>query len=277
MHTRNRQRGQAMSELIAAMALFIPLVLGVIYVGKYSDIKHQAIQASRYAAMERALDPQKAQEQDQVIAAETVARFFRDGGQHDIGFEDQAQDATAGDENPNWAQAGNGGAPLLAQYSDVSVQLSTQDIAGSTLKTLEIPAGKQFNELGTGNFGFQADVEVPIANIPDHGPLTALMQALNLRVGATTVMGGDAWGGAGIEDVANHFTQFSVAGRDPGLEATFDNVATQTTFKVFTDAGAPVFGCVKPDIVPPNAAPGAKYDSNDDPLHPSNANDQCYE
>ena len=55
----NPQRGQAMTEFVAAMAMFIPLILGVIYVFKYGDIKHQAIQASRYAAMERALDPRR--------------------------------------------------------------------------------------------------------------------------------------------------------------------------------------------------------------------------
>src|SRR5262245_24100839 len=94
------QRGQAMSEFIAAMALFIPLVFGVIYIGKYADIKHQAIQASRYAAMQRALDPRR-NRSDAAIQNETVARFFRDGGRHGIARDDKATGPTAGDLNPN--------------------------------------------------------------------------------------------------------------------------------------------------------------------------------
>ena len=74
MRTSKTQRGQAMSEFIAAMALFVPLVLGVIYIGKYSDIKHQAIQASRYAAMERALD----QERERCAHAQAENRLLSD-------------------------------------------------------------------------------------------------------------------------------------------------------------------------------------------------------
>ncbi|TMH76766.1 MAG: pilus assembly protein [Betaproteobacteria bacterium] len=88
-----KQRGQAMSEFVVAMIAFVPLVLGVIYIGKYSDIKHQAIQASRYAAFERALDPHK-HEGGTTVQDETVARFFRDGGQHTIGFQDKATGST---------------------------------------------------------------------------------------------------------------------------------------------------------------------------------------
>jgi hypothetical protein len=47
-------------------------------------------------------------------------------------------------------------------------------------------------------------------------------------------------------------------------------------FQWFADTPAPVFGCVKPDVVPDAVAPGAKYNSQDDPNSPSNPNDQCY-
>lgn len=276
MHSRHSQRGQAMSELVAAMALFLPLVLAAIYIGKYSDIKHQAIQASRYAAMERAMDPGSHQS-DQVIGNETVARFFRDGGQHDIGFQDQATAATDGDLNPNWTQPAVGAAPMIARYSDVTVKLTSTNVGGATLAGIEAPAGVQFNELDTGNFGVQSDVEVPIADVADHGPLAALMRGLNLKVGATTVMAGDPWNAAGTQDVANHFTGLSVDGRLPGLETAFDNPASEALFDTLTDAGPPRLGCVKPDIVPPNATKGAKYDPLDDPINPANPNDKCFQ
>jgi hypothetical protein len=119
----------------------------------------------------------------------------------------------------------------------------------------------------------QADVEVPIADIPDHGPLTTLMRALNLKVGARTVMAGDPWSSAGTQDVANHFTFKSVAGRAPGLETAFDNPASEALFDTLTDAGAPEFGCVKPEVVSKAAAPGAKYD----PMDTDGADDICYQ
>jgi hypothetical protein len=269
-----------MSELVAAMALFLPLVLAAIYVGKYSDIKHQAIQASRYAALERAMDPASHQT-DQVIGNETVARFFRDAGQRKIGFQDQATGATDdGDLNPNWtgpAAGPAGPAPMIARYSDITVKLTSSNVGGATLAGIEAPAGSQFNELNTGNFGVQSDVEVPIVDVADHGPLAALMRGLNLKVGATTVMAGNPWNAAGTQDVANHYTGLSVDGRLPGLETTFDNPASEALFDTLTDAGPPRLGCVKPDIVPPNAAKGAKYDPKDDPINPANPDDKCYQ
>ncbi|MBS0417477.1 MAG: hypothetical protein JSR66_07170 [Proteobacteria bacterium] len=270
MQSRHSQRGQAMSELITAMAFFVPLVLAVIYVGKYVDIKHQAIQASRYAAMERAMDP-KDHEDDTTIGNETVARFFRDGGKHNIGFRDKADEATAGDLNANWMQPAAGGAPMIAKYSDITVKLSKTDVTGATLAGLEAPAGVQFSGLDTGEFGVQANVEVPIANVADHGPLTALMQGLNLKVAATTVMAGDPWNAANTQDVANHFTPLSVPAR--ALSSLSD--VLDPLFKLLTDQGAPRFGCVKADVVPPAAAHGAQYDPMDNPVSPSNPNDKC--
>ena len=131
-----KQRGQAMSEFVVAMIAFVPLVLGVIYIGKYSDIKHQAIQASRYAAFERALDPHS-HEGGTTVQDETVARFFRDGGQHTIGFQDKATGSTRTDENPVWAQVN--GNPMIGQYPDVSVQFSCKSVKDSTTSTLLFP------------------------------------------------------------------------------------------------------------------------------------------
>ena len=196
-----KQRGQAMSEFVVAMIAFVPLVLGVIYIGKYSDIKHQAIQASRYAAFERALDPHS-HEGGTTVQDETVARFFRDGGQHTIGFQDKATGSTRTDENPVWAQVN--GNPMIGQYPDVSVQFSSKSVKDSTTSTLLFPMDlmtKSFSGLNDDGSAVEADVSVKVADIAHFAPLSNI----NLSVGATTVIAGDPWNAGGAQDVANHF------------------------------------------------------------------------
>jgi hypothetical protein len=271
------QRGQAMTEFVAAMALFIPLIMGVIYVFKYGDIKHQAIQASRYAAMERALDPH-AQESDTVIKDEAIARFFSDGGQHALKPNEKPAASTDGDENPNWGQL-NGDPMLGPDYGAISVTLSAKSLDSTALAAvdtfLKLPGpAKPFNGINAG-FGTEADVEVPVANVSGFPWLSN-----NLKIAATTVIAGDPWNGGGAADVANHFAIGSVPGRAlgwlvnkiPGHDQLFEWLAGAT---------APVFGCVKPDVVPnqqQNAgAYGAQYNPENDPYDPSHPNDYCYQ
>jgi len=96
-----RQRGQAMSEFAIAMIAFVPLVLGVIYIGKYlPDIKPPGDPGQPLARpSSAALDPHS-HEGGTTVQDETVARFFRDGGQHTIGFQDKATGSTRSDEKP---------------------------------------------------------------------------------------------------------------------------------------------------------------------------------
>ena len=276
MNTRliRRQHGQAMSEFVVAMIAFVPLVLGVIYIGKYSDIKHQTIQASRYAAFERALDPH-GHEGGTTVQDETVARFFRDGGQHTIGFQDKATGSTSSDENPVWAQVN--GNPMIAQYPDVSVQFSTKSVKDSTTSGLLAPmdlAIKTMSGLNDDGSAVEADVSVKVANISHF----ATLNNINLSVGATTVIAGDPWNAGGAQDVANHFPSSpfpppAVPQRVLGWLENLPLAGSLLNFitKLFVDTGLPELGCVKPDVVPDSVAPGAKYD----PMNGSGVN-QCY-
>ena len=270
-----KQRGQAMSEFVVAMIAFVPLVLGVIYIGKYSDIKHQAIQASRYAAFERALDPHK-HEGGTTVQDETVARFFRDGGQHTIGFQDKATGSTRTDENPVWAQVN--GNPMIGQYPDVSVQFSSKSVKDSTTSTLLFPMDlmtKSFSGLNDDGSAVEADVSVKVADIAHFAPLSNI----NLSVGATTVIAGDPWNAGGAQDVANHFPsslQLPPPAIPQRVAGALQNLPIAGSllnfiFKLFVDTGPPQLGCVKPDVVPHSVAPGAKYD----PMNGSGVN-QCY-
>jgi hypothetical protein len=248
-HNRRVERsqcGQAMIEFVAAMALFVPLFLGLIYVFKYNDIKHQAIQASRYAAMERALDPH-----DGAVQTHTVARFFRDGSKSGITANDEATESTAGDENPNWDQ--QNGTPMLSSYSDVTVSLTDPSIDSPNLSQVDAEANN-FSGLATG-FGTQANVTVPLANVADFAPLSSMGVTLH----ATTVIAGNTWSGGGPADVGSHF---SSALTNPGKAMVWANNPVFTTLFDAFAGSAPVWGCVKPDVVPGTAAPGAKYNSN---------------
>ncbi len=258
MCTRNirRQRGQATTELIAAMAVLLPLALGVIYIGKFSDMKHQAIQASRYAAMQRAIDP-RARRSNQTIQNETVARFFRDGGRYGIARNDRAQGPTAGDTNPLWNKISNN-EPLLERYDNISVQFGNSNAGSFALTGLNAGA-LVFDKLES-RFGIAANVEVPVSNVAHFAPLANA----NLRIGATTVIAGDPWSASGTQDVADHMSILSVPSRNPVTNFLRRFPAMDPLFELLAGTDAPKLGCVKPDVVPGYAAPGATYDTESD-------------
>jgi hypothetical protein len=243
------------------MAVFVPLFFGIIYVGKIVDIKHQAIQASRYAALERALDPLPPPAR---IAAEeeaTRARFFTDGAHN--GGRLTNNDTTSGLQtdgtvNPLWYEIN--GTPLLQSYSDPSTGVRVTVTANS----MDIGAFTPINEASRGfdhlnrDGQMQADIEVSVANIAH---LPAPLNALNLKVAARTVMAGDTWSGGGSQDVASEQTWKTDVGKNPALQVV--GLALTPLAAVFSDTGAPQFGCVRPDVVPGQTAPGANYQPND--------------
>jgi hypothetical protein len=232
------QRGQAMSEFIAAMALFLPLILGMIYIAKYSDIKHQAIQASRYAAFEGALDPSN--ESAGVLTEETRARFFTDGSLNNgnIGYQDTTAGLnTAGTLNPVWNEVN--GTPMVTRYSDVSVTFQQPSINGTGLSAINTAGKNMFSLDGGGQV--QANVEVDVAAITHFASLNNI-----LSIGATTVVAGDAWNAAGAADVTGHFSPASVpASILKPITQPFDYL-----FQFFSSSDGPQWGCVNADAVP---------------------------
>lgn len=260
------QRGQAMSEFVAAMALFLPLLFGLIYIGKYSDIKHETIQASRYAAFERALDPSSTHEPDTVLQEETRARFFMDGSRNQGALvSTTANQATAGTLNPLWGQMN--GDPMLQKYSDVAVSFGAeQNVDDVALAPVDAANTLLFGLNSNGQF--QANVEVSPANIASFTPLSAV----NLKIAASTVVVGNAWNAGGAASVASGLT-----GGTPGsmpirpggvlsaIGSTLLNISTvlQPFYQAFAGDNGPQLGCIRPDVVPANTAPGAKYQPGD--------------
>jgi hypothetical protein len=254
------QQGQATTEFLAAMAVFVPLFFGIIYVGKFGDIKHQAIQASRYAALERALDPLPPPARIAAQEEAIRARFFTDGAS--IGGKLTNNDTTIGLRtdgtlNPLWYEIN--GTPLLQSYSDPSTGVRVT----VTSNSMDIGAFTPINEASRGfdhlnrDGQMQADVEVPISNIAH---LPRPLNAMNLKVAARTVMAGDTWSGGGSPDVASEQTWLTDVGKNPAVQALGLMLAPLAA--VFSDS-APQFGCVRPDVVPGQTAPGANYQPND--------------
>lgn len=50
-----RNNGQATVEFLVSLAFFVPLIIGIPLLGKYSDLKQKNIEASRYAVWERTI------------------------------------------------------------------------------------------------------------------------------------------------------------------------------------------------------------------------------
>jgi hypothetical protein len=266
----NTQRGQAMTEFVVAMLVAIPLFLGVLYIGKYEDIKYSAVQASRYAAFERAFDTLPSPHKSAAtLADETRTRFFMDPMQKNQGavaFNDAPPTNNIGKTlNQNWR--GAAGENLIQAYSDIQAGVQK----GANLKTsiatpafgAEILLLKNVNDPGIQT----ARVQVPLANAKTFEPLAKL----NLKLDVTTSMLVDGFnadgsnGGPGYS--ARNPAPNSVRGRVvavwdkiPGMStlesALSGNAIARFGWQALSDTPGPDIFCVTPDVVPTNALSG---------------------
>lgn len=123
-HFSRRQSGQSAVELLVfGSTVLLALFFGVIYLAKFADVKHATNQASRYAAFERALDPQRSVKSDAVIEQEVRVRYFT-AARH-IDNVTQVQDGHV-EPIPLWSQADS--TSLLTDYGQVTLQ---NEAAGS--------------------------------------------------------------------------------------------------------------------------------------------------
>jgi hypothetical protein len=265
------QRGQAITEFVVAMLVLLPLVLGVIYIGKYEDVKYSAIQASRYVAFERVLDPSSAprHKTDPVLAEETRARFFTDpmpSNHGAVGYQDSTQGRTL---STNWY--GTGGDPAINPISGIGV--AVQPATG-----LQIPLNQAFDSLARANFDIkdpgvaEADVTVPLANVVHFAPLSNL----NLTIDAKTTVLTDGYNAGGADPGAPnnvhdrvYFDWGIVLGKIPGLKTAMDaidnSIVAKLGWQALSGTDGPRWGCVTPDVVPSDAtsqSPPVNYAGN---------------
>ena len=194
-----RQRGQATTEFIVSLFVLIPLFFGVFYFARYADVKHSAIQASRYVAFERSWDPYSRAKTAGQLAEETRARFFmsveRNGGQIKYRDSTMGQDATAkGNRVPLWSDAAY--QPLLQSYADVSIrEIDTGPLATGLVGKLQQTMATPVFKLPTSGI-VKAEVTVPLSNIAHYDAL----RDVNVGMPGATALGAGVWNASGANN-----------------------------------------------------------------------------
>lgn len=245
---RRGVRGQAMSEFIIAMAVLLPLFLAISYVARYGDLQQRATQASRYAAFQRAMQPQSAVLPDAKIEDQMRARFFL-APMHLHGGKLQSDDSAAAIKNADgqpalWADLG--GKALLA--SPAQVKLGWNDMTlgsgavANSLGWMTKTAGKTYPG------GRQAQVEVTLLDKMDLSD----NPATHLVLGAATAAAGNGLGSSGSIDTRNAAATLVPSAKIPGFLKGFLGEA----LGLFEPTG-PEIGCIKPDVVPTHRLEGA--------------------
>ncbi len=192
------QRGQALVEATVLAAALLPFLLAVPLIAKYQDIRHAAISAARTAAFECSIRPDNCDgpAAEAAAAGELRRRHFASHGR-DLLSNDAPQDpGAAGDRNRFWVD--QRGAPLLARFDDVRLDMSTASsdaIAGAVARwnTGLLPAGP-------GAFGLVAEAGLATASVQASvSPGRTLAQwlvrpaGLQLALSAQAAILVDAW------------------------------------------------------------------------------------
>ena len=264
------QRGQAIAEFVVSMLIVVPLVLGVIYIGKYEDIKYTAIQASRHVAFERAFDTLPAPHESATqLADETRARFFTDPMQSNNGAVAYQDAPPAGSIsstlNANWL--GTAGEALISAYSpdikaDVQKSVDLSGIGKTAFDAARTLFLSNINDPGIQ----KARVQVQLANVP----LFAALNNLGLNIDVSTAILVDGFNADGNGDPNNPAPdsvrgRVSLAQKLPGgvntVSQVSNNAIVQFGWEGLSDTPGPNLFCVAPDVVPSDAtSSNANYD-----------------
>jgi hypothetical protein len=250
---RRQQRGQSIAEFLVALAVLTPLFMAVTYAGRYGDLQMSATQASRYAAFQRAREPDTGRLSDTVLADQMRTRFFADGDYLNKGRlqSDDSLDKLKKEKGQPSLWTDLGGKTLLPE-ADKNVTLTWADAAlgtggvakamGYMTKTagLDYPAGKV------------ARVEVTLVNrmnLLDSKPKP-------LVIGAATAAAGNALNSGGSMYTRNAASTIVPTSKVPGILSGI----LEKALDLFEPEG-PIIGCIKPDVVPSHRLDGAADNS----------------
>jgi hypothetical protein len=242
------QAGQSMTEFIVAMLVLLPLFLAVTYAARFGDIQMRATQASRYAAFERAMQPDTGLLTDARIGDQMRARFFARGDALHGGAiqsDDSAAALADGSNDGLWRDLK--GKALLANTNDVSLKFADVALDTGAIKTgmsiIEKSAGKSWNP------GKVARVDVKLANKLDLGPEAEAF----FSIGAATAAAGDGLGSSGSKATRDAAAIIVPTSYIPG----FIDGVIDFAMMLFEPSG-PEFGCIKPDVVPTDRLSGVQ-------------------
>ncbi|CAH0441190.1 TadE family protein [Ralstonia pseudosolanacearum] len=247
------QRGQAATEMVVATAFLLPLFLSIVYVARYIDIKQTTVQASRYVAFERAIDP-SSKRKDSDLANEVRTRFFASGNRFNGNINSVAFVAgTPGTDEDNSFWSDQSGKRLLNSFTDVNVFTANRPAPGKISGIVSKSTAALFG-LNTKGFVI-GNVEATLQNVDGFDPLAAI----DMRIGATTAILGDTWGANGAGQVRTRIRKTVPASYLGSALNTFAWFLTpfESAFSSYD------FGCINPDVVPK------------DRLQPYQANGYC--
>jgi hypothetical protein len=229
-----------MTEFLVAMIVLLPLFLAVTYAGRFGDIQQRATQASRYAAFERAMQPDETVLTETKLRDQMRARFFARGDALHGGAiqsDDSAAALTASSQDGMWRDVK--GTPLLVSTDDVKLEFVDTPLDTGAIKTgmtiIEKSAGKKWNP------GKVARVDVKLANKLDLGPAAQDF----FTIGAATAAAGDGLGSSGSKATRDAAAITVPTSYIPG----FLDKVLEYALVLFEPKG-PELGCIKPDVVP---------------------------
>lgn len=246
------QRGQSMSELLISMAALLPIFLAITYAARYGDLQQRATQASRYAAFQRAMEPDTGRLSDARLQDQMRARFFLAPLQLNQGrlqSDDSAARITndAG-QSPLWRDLGH--KALLESPQQVRLSWSSQALGSngvnSTARALASTMGKHYRNTQV------AQVELTLFNRMDQ----TRPGAPALRLGAATAAAGDGLGSAGSQATRDTAASVVPAAHLPSaLKGLLERGVG------LLERRGPELGCIKPDVVPAHRLKGAPNNS----------------
>lgn len=181
-----------------AVAL-LPLFVLMPMIGKYQDIAHSTLAASRYAAFDMLTRYQTTKPQSQ-LDQEVRQRFFS-AANAPIKSSESAQSPQAS-LNPLWRDPTN--RPLIAQLSDISIRHSGASLSDSSdpqgMATAALEKARGLIDLPQREL-HTATVSVPLINLPQSLRIYEPFDRLHLRVQRHTSVVPDPWTAAGPAQV----------------------------------------------------------------------------
>jgi len=230
-----------MTEFLVALIALLPLFLAVSYAGRYSDIHFTTVQASRYASMQRAMQPDTSRLPEARLQDQARARFFVHGARNQglLRSNDTAARLDGRATAPLWRDMA--GDPLVRNPESARLVVSAADlnpggIMGTALDTMTSFVGRTYRGATIAH--------VEMGNLVNKMDQRTSNPAA-LSIGATTAAVGDGLGSSG-----SAMTRVA-AGRSVPTRMIPPQVnrVVDAAFSLF-EPSAPIFGCIKPDVVP---------------------------
>lgn len=247
---RSNQAGQSMTEFVVALVVLVPLFLAIGYAGKYGDLQSSANQASRYAAFQRAIEPEESRLAGTKIEDQMRRRFFVDGDYK--GGKLRSDDSAAAlkkDEALPALWRDNSFGALLTKLDDVKLTWAE----GSMRKPPGLDTDAKLTTYeNTSRGAHVANVEISLINKMDQVKEKPEL----LRIAAATAAVGDRWASSGNSHTDRTAKKLLVAD-----EVALIGEALNPFLWVFEGDGHDIeLGCVKSDAVPKDRLEGSWSD-----------------